>query len=353
MNSGIYTENNIKAVRRVKRKRRRNQKWLLLLLLPWILGIGFGYLYLTSRPIISYDFASRFSSFCTPMAEETASGGFAAHIAVVDEDSEDAEDFAPSAGLLCSMEGGGAIFSKNAFQKMHPASTTKIMTALLVIKYADLEEEIRVGSEVIITEEKTSMAGLNPGDRLLMRDLLYGLMLPSGNDAANAIAVHMAGDEESFVRRMNEEAASLLAVDTHFTNPHGLTDENHYTSAYDLYLIFREAMQYPLFREVIKTPRYTAKYRDKEGETITKTWENSNLYLFDASLAPADVRPFLEISPQIDILGGKTGTTSAARNCLVIGSSNQEEEYVSVILKAPGKPVLYENMTNLLDKIVQ
>lgn len=351
LNSGIYTEN--KVLKRVRRKKRRNRKWILLLLLSLILSLGFGFLYFTSRPSISYDFKSRFASFYASSPDTLYPKGFAWDIAVVEGDFGEDEDFLPSAGLLCSMNGGQALFSKNAFRKMHPASTTKIMTALIAIKYANLEEEISVGSEVRITEEKTSMAGLNPGDRLSMKDLLYGLMLPSGNDAANAIAVHMAGDVEAFSRRMNEEAANLLAVDTHFTNPHGLTDENHYTSAYDLYLIFKEAMKYPVFRELIKTPRYTAKYFDKDKKPVTKTWENTNLYLFDASLAPADVRPFLDLSSGTDILGGKTGTTGAARNCLVLGSSRNEEEYISVILKAPGKAALYENMTNLLDKIEQ
>ena len=103
--------------------------------------------------------------------------------------------------------------------------------------------------DAVITEACASLCGIKPGDVITMQDLLYGLMMPSGNDAANAIAVHMYGSIDAFADRMNVRARELGATGTHFMNPSGLTDENHYTTAYDLYLMFNEAMKLPLFRD--------------------------------------------------------------------------------------------------------
>ena len=118
---------------------------------------------------------------------------------------------------------------------MNPASTTKIMTAILALKYGNLSDSVTVGNEVVITEPGASLAKIKPGDTLTMEQLVYGLMLPSGNDAANAIAIHMAGSIDAFVEMMNKEAKEIGAVDTHFVNANGLTNPDHYTSAYDLY----------------------------------------------------------------------------------------------------------------------
>ena len=176
-----------------------------------------------------------------------------------------------------------------------------------------------------------------------MEQLLYGLMLPSGNDAGAAIAVHMAGSTEAFAEKMNETAHALGATDTHFVNPHGLSDENHYTTAYDLYLIFQEAMKYEEFRKIVGTVSYRAEYTDAAGQTKTQEWKNSNQYLNGKSKAPDG----------ITVLGGKTGTTRAAGSCLILGCEDENSnEYVSVVLKAQSRDVLYENMTNIIGKIV-
>ena len=166
---------------------------------------------------------------------------------------------------MFSLSDGEVLYSKNAFERLYPASTTKIMTALLAVKYGNLEDMVTVTEDAVITEAGATLADLKPGDTLTMEQLLYGLMLPSGNDAGAAIAVHMSQSIENFAALMNEEAARLGATGTHFVNPHGLHDENHYTTAYDLYLIFNEALKYPKFREVTKTVAYTANYKDKDG----------------------------------------------------------------------------------------
>ncbi len=247
--------------------------------------------------------------------------------------------------VLMDASTGRVLYGKEEDLIRPMASTTKIMTALLAVKYGNLEDMVTVTEDAVITEAGATLADLKPGDTLTMEQLLYGLMLPSGNDAGAAIAVHMSQSIENFAALMNEEAARLGATGTHFVNPHGLHDENHYTTAYDLYLIFNEALKYPKFREVTKTVAYTANYKDKDGGDVSKVWEGGNWYLTGKRQAPEGVTVF----------SGKTGTTQAAGCCLVMASRNGGEsgdEYVSIVMKAKNRDNLYENMTNIISKIV-
>ena len=195
--------------------------------------------------------------------ERLQAPSFASALCVImgDEPEPDSTVTAKAAGVF-SLKDGEVLIQKNPYERMNPASITKIMTALIAVRDGDLEESVTVGQETVITEPGASLCHIAPGDTLTMEQLLYGLMLPSGNDAGAAIAVHMAGSIEAFAEEMNKTAHQLGAVDTHFTNPHGLTDENHYTTAYDLYLIFQEAMKYPEFQKIVGTVSYTATYTD-------------------------------------------------------------------------------------------
>ena len=228
---------------------------------------------------------------------------------------------------------------------MYPASITKVMTALVAIKYGNLEDQVKVTDEAVITESGATLCGIKPGDTLTLEQLLYGLMLPSGNDAGAAIAVHMDGSIEAFADRMNEEAKRLGAGDSHFVNPHGLHDEDHYTTAYDLYLIFNEAFKYPQFREIIEAKAYTADYINGAGESVSRTWKCSNQFITGERDTPEGVT----------VLGGKTGTTKAAGYCLIIASKDDASEgnFISVVLKSDSRAHLYDNMTNIISKIVK
>ncbi|PNV63784.1 D-alanyl-D-alanine carboxypeptidase [Clostridium sp. chh4-2] len=269
---------------------------------------------------------------------------FASDLCVVFDESqyEDSSVNSEAAGLF-DITDARAMYSKNAFERLYPASTTKIMTALLAIKYGSLSDEVTVTEDAVITEKGATLCGIKPGDVLTLEQLLYGLMLPSGNDAGAAIAVHMAGGIEEFSDMMNEEAERLGATGTHFVNPHGLSDEQHYTTAYDLYLMFNEALKYPEFRKVTGTTAYTADYKNSQGEAVSKTWSGGNWYLTGERKTPDGLTVF----------GGKTGTTNAAGYCLVMASRDEsDKEYISVVLKAGSRPNLYENMTNIISKIV-
>jgi D-alanyl-D-alanine carboxypeptidase len=271
--------------------------------------------------------------------------GFASQLCVPAEESGFDSDFVTSeAAVLFDEENHEVLYSKNALEQLYPASITKIMTALIAIKYGDLESQVTVTDDAIITEQGATLCGIKPGDTLTLEQLLYGLMLPSGNDAGAAIAVSMAGSIEAFAEMMNEEAARLGATGTHFINPHGLHSSEHYTTAYDLYLIFHEAMKYPEFRKVTGTTAYTANYTNKEGETVSKTWKGGNWYMVGERQAPEGVT----------VIGGKTGTTQAAGYCLIMAEEDEKGgEYISVVLKSDSRPQLYDNMTNIISKIVK
>ena len=283
------------------------------------------------------------------LEEETAatrfSDAFASDLCVVTDEASYDPDFVTSqAAALFDMDDREVLYSKDVFERMYPASITKIMTALVAIKEGDLKSRVLVTDDAVITEPGATLCGIEPGDTLTLEQLLYGLMLPSGNDAGAAIAVHIAGSIEAFSDMMNEEAVRLGATGTHFVNPHGLNDLDHYTTAYDLYLIFNEALKYPVFRQIVGTTAYTANYHNKNSEPVSKTWKGSNWFMTGERETPDGLKVF----------GGKTGTTKAAGYCLIMASrDDSDKEYISVVLKADSRPHLYDNMTNIISKIVK
>ena len=208
------------------------------------------------------------------------------------------------------------------------------------VTYAqNLEDYVTVSENAADQASDSSVCGLKAGDVVQLKDLLYGMMLKSGNDAAIAIAEHIGGSVEGFADMMNQEALAMGATRSHFVNPNGLPDENHYTSVYDLYLIFQNAVQNQTFLDIISTMSYDVVYTDVNGAGVEKTWENTNQYLTGKEKAPEG----------ITVVGGKTGTTGAAGYCLVLYSYNASgQPIVSIVLKADGKSNLYLLMNEML-----
>lgn len=274
---------------------------------------------------------------------------FAKDIAVISSDEDNISDvFSAQAGLLTECAGIEVKYHKNAQMRMHPASTTKIMTAICALKYGNLDDQITITEDAMINEEGASISGIKPGQILNLRQLLYGLMLPSGNDAANAIAIYLSGSIPQFVDLMNKEASAIGAVDTHFMNPHGMTEDDHYTTAYDLYLIMNEAIKYPEFRTICSTKTFIAEFMDNVTDergnplAISKTWESTNQYVTGEH----------ELRSDISLIGGKTGTTMAAGKCMVLALEDSSgKEYIEVVLNSDSKNSLYENLDFLSDKI--
>lgn len=232
------------------------------------------------------------------------------------------------------------VYAKNIYEKLYPASTTKILTAYITLKYCeDLDVLVTVSDYAADQASDSSVCGLKAGDVMSLRDLLYGMMLRSGNDAAIAIAEHISGSEEAFAQLMNQEAAVLGATQSHFVNPNGLPDPEHYTSVYDLYLMFNAALKNELFLNIISTKSYDVSYTDAQGAAVEKNWENTNLYLSGHAKAPDG----------FTVIGGKTGTTGEAGYCLVLFSQNsQGQPIISIVLKADGKSNLYLLMNEML-----
>ena len=238
-----------------------------------------------------------------------------------------------TAALLVSPDSGMVLYSKNADQKRYPASTTKIMTALLTLEnVSNLDETVT--SEAVDFENVTadsSNAGILLGEQVTVRDLLYALMLPSANEAAYMLARHVGGSWEQFVDMMNDRAAELGCIGTHFCNPCGLHEEDHYTTAHDLYLIAKEAMTDVTFRDIVSTVQHRMAKTNLHEERIIYT---TNQLIF-SSFQPWSYA---------NCLGIKTGHTSQAGNCfvgyaeygdaklfsVVLGCSDSSKEYPSV-----------------------
>ncbi len=235
---------------------------------------------------------------------------------------------------------GQVVYAKNLYERLYPASTTKILTAYLALKYCDdLDAYVTVSENAANQAADSSVCDLKAGDSVKLRDLLYGMMLRSGNDAAIAIAEHVSGSVEAFAELMNQEAAAMGATQTHFVNPNGLPDANHYTTVYDMYLIFAKALENQMFSEIIAAKSYDVIYTNAQGEAVEKTWENTNLYLTGDAKTPEG----------FTILGGKTGTTGEAGYCLVLYSQNASgQPIISIVFKADGKSNLYMLMNEIL-----
>ncbi len=252
------------------------------------------------------------------------------------------ENLSAAAGLF-DLENQEILYANGIHEKIYPASTTKIMTAYLALKYGDLTQTVTV-SESAFSDLSwdSSVCGLAVGDTITLEQLIYGLLLPSGNDAANVIAETISGSLEAFAELMNEEAKALGATNTHFVNAHGLHDEEHYTTVYDLYLIFQAALENEFFCQVINTSTYRIELKHSDGTSTWRKWSNSNRYISGDTASPTGVT----------VIGGKTGTTTEAGSCLVLLSENEEGySYISIVMKGNNKTALYNQMTELLQLI--
>ena len=204
-------------------------------------------------------------------------------------------------------EGAGAfnidthqvLYSQNLFEKLYPASTTKILTAYIILKNCDLNATVTVSHDAANPGHSSSVCGLKEGDVITVQDLLYGLLLESGNDAAIALAEYCSGSVEEFAKLMNSTAKSFGATNSNFVNPSGLPDENHYTTIYDMYLIFSNAISLESFVAIISSQTHDAAYTNAQGAAVSKTFKNTCGYLTGAYTAPENVT----------VTGGKTGTT--------------------------------------------
>ena len=229
--------------------------------------------------------------------------------------------------LLMDLSGGLILYQKGISDRLYPASTTKIMSAIVALEAGpDFGAEVTVSDNAVAsTPVGSSSMGLRAGEVLTFGDLMYGMMVYSANDAANAIAEYIAGDIPSFVEKMNEKAAALGATDTHFVTPHGFHDPDHYTTTYDLALFSRYAMTDPVisptFREIVATRSYTVPPTNRYPDE--RVMPNTNLLLPNKQ----DKRYILD-----DAIGIKTGHTSESGYCLVSAINKNGQELMAIVM---------------------
>lgn len=225
--------------------------------------------------------------------------------------------------VLINVDTGEILYQKNMNQTLFPASTTKVMTAILALENGDLNEQVFfTESTVSGFPWASSSIGMKPGEILTLDQALNGLMISSANEVAKGIAEHIAGNEAAFVAMMNRRAAELGAENTHFANPHGLHDENHYTTPYDLALIFQQGLKYPYFTEVIKRLYY-------QIPKTNMTEAERNLYSKNAILLQKSSYYYPSCG------GGKTGFTDQAMYTLVTHAQRDGMHLMAVVMKAP------------------
>ena len=219
-----------------------------------------------------------------------------------------ADAISASSAIVMEVKTGRILYARNIHRRKPMASTTKIMTALLALENGDINKYVKISREAVGVEG--SSIYLRHDERVMMKDLIYGLMLRSGNDAAVAIAYHISDSVENFAKLMNERAKEIGAKNTNFTNPHGLHNDNHYTTAYDLALITREALFNEDFRQISKTKKWNAK---REGYNYFYN-KNKTLNQFKGGD------------------GVKIGYTRAAGRCLVASATRDGMQLICVVL---------------------
>lgn len=242
------------------------------------------------------------------------------------------------AAVLMDASTGQVLYGKNEHQLMEPASLTKIMTCLLAARLEDPDTLLTVSEEAVKDMEESSTMDVVAGEILMMRELLYGLMLPSANDAANVIAEHFAGNNAAFAELMNDAAAEFGLYNTTFANPHGLPDEAHLSTAYDLAKLTREAIAEPAFLEYAGAAEYPIAETENHGafelkHTLFSLQEKSKYY---------DER----------VIAGKTGWTPGAGTCLMTVAQQEELTLIAVVLKSDAEDiryVAYQDVKALLD----
>ncbi len=278
----------------------------------------------------------------------TKAEGFASDLAVVPLDSTNSpnsEKLYSEAAILVDATTGEVLFQKNPHKKEYPASTTKVLTALLAIKYGDHNGIVKVGSEeVTFYEDNVVVCDYRVGDEIPFDIALHGALMASGNDAAGVLARFAKDDLSDFADLMNEEVKALGATNSHFVNPHGLYNDEHYTTAYDLYLIYKEAIKYDYFLDAISCMAYS--------NTFTRKTSYSTYQIPCAYSTSVPFYTGLAVAPShIEIMGGKSGYTEVARRSYVLHARANGHDYICVVLKSDSYDYMCADLTYLLSYI--
>ncbi|MBM7613851.1 D-alanyl-D-alanine carboxypeptidase family protein [Alkaliphilus hydrothermalis] len=247
---------------------------------------------------------------------------------------------APNA-VLMDFQSGEVLYDHNAHEITFPASTTKVMTAILVIENTKLDDVVTVDKEYFV--DGASMY-LKEGESFTVEELLQALMIRSANDVTELFATHISGSVEEFAKLMNERAKQLGAKNTHFTNPHGLPNDNHVTTAYDLAIIGRHAMTFPKLREIARTTNVVFEETPQTPEK--RYYRNSNRLLWGTGGGNQILYRGQYVNIKYDVVEGiKTGYTVAAQQCLITSAMQNEHRIIAVVLGAKGSNIYLDTRT--------
>jgi serine-type D-Ala-D-Ala carboxypeptidase (penicillin-binding protein 5/6) len=233
------------------------------------------------------------------------------------------------AAILMDMTSGKILYSKNMHEKLYPASTTKILTAIIALENGNLNSIVTIDKAPTLAEP--SKINLKIGEKIELRQLLYALLVDSANDAAVAISEYIGGTESNFIKMMNKKAKQIGCKDSNFANPNGLPNKNHKTSAYDLALITKYAMQNSSFRIIDSRKTYTIPATNKSK---ARNLTNHNKMILQGSGHYYS-----------GCIGGKTGYTAAARNTLVSVAARGSKQFIAIVLKDTPTYVYTDNIT--------
>ncbi len=237
-----------------------------------------------------------------------------------------------AAAVLMDLESGQILYERNPNDRLAIASITKIMTAIVAIEKGNLDSEVTIGPEVLDRKKVYgTLIFLSPGEKFTLRELLSALLMDSANDAGVAIANSIGGNDDTFVQMMNQQAKDLGLNDTHFTNPHGLSEIGHYSSAHDMAIIARYGLQKPELAEIVKT-KVLDFPRAKQG-VLPDRLQNHNKLLWQYEGAD----------------GVKTGYTNLAGNTIVASATRNGRQLLVVVLKGTSVNTIYKDASNLLD----
>ncbi len=301
-------------------------------------GASFAQPYRENKEDVSFRLFQK-NTYNSQIADSFASG-----LCVVDDDAEMAQPIQSDAisAALFDVTRHNTIYADSVYERAYPASLTKVMTALVALKYAEPDMVLTASSGIYNLEAGAQKCGLAAGDSMTLDQALRILLVYSANDVAIMIAENIGGSVEGFLSMMNSEASRIGATGTNFTNSSGLSDAEHYSTAYDMYLIFTEALKYELFTEIINMPSYSTVYRDSSGGEKKIDVRSTNYYLRGEKSAP----------PGITVIGGKSGTTAAAGHCLILLTRDiGSKPYISIVLRASTNESLYAAMNELLYRV--
>lgn len=298
---------------------------------------------------------SRTESFAIPyglsqesrgFSEEDVTAFFSENLCVAGDNVNNTDSLfsEKESAALFSLSRGEVVYAHRMHERMDPASMTKVLTALVAIELAPLDTMLTCNDANYVSEKGAQLLDMQKGEKMTLEQALNYLLVFSANDVAVMIADNLCASVEEFVGKMNEKAVSLGATASHFENPHGLTDSGQYVTAYDMYLLFQAAMAHPELREMVAQPSYNTTYFKNDGTEKEAEVTTTNAYIRENSnvKAPEGVR----------VIGGKTGSTYAAGECLVMLVENSAgEPFIAVCMHAADSNTLYRKMTALLGHV--